>query len=197
MRVFISVEIPEGAKEKFTSINNLLRRNNLPLKLVRIGNLHLTLKFLGEISEERLKEIIKSCQIIGQQFSPFSLSFKGIGIFPSIKEPRVIWAGVEEGAEGLKKINRLLEEELEKKDFPREEREFQGHLTIARVKRPMIRNEALKDLIRKFEDYQFCSFPVSYFNVMESQLKKEGPIYTCLKEIKLARLKPRTTSGSI
>ncbi|MCK4245395.1 MAG: RNA 2',3'-cyclic phosphodiesterase [Candidatus Omnitrophica bacterium] len=185
MRTFISVEIPQEAREKFLLAENLLRNSDLPLKLVKIENLHLTLKFLGEISEERLKEIIETCQIVAEAFSPFSISFKGIGIFPDMKKPRVIWAGVEEGAEDLRKISGLLEEELEKRGFPADKREFQGHLTIARVKKPMIRNEVLKGLIEKFQEHQFCSFPVNKLYIMKSELKKEGPIYTCLKEIAL------------
>ncbi len=185
MRTFISIEIPQEGKKKFLAIENFLRDRTLALKLVKIENLHLTLKFLGEISEERLEEIIKSCQIIGQRFSPFSLSFKGIGIFPNIKRARVIWAGVEEGTESLKKMSKLLEEELEKRGFPAEKREFQCHLTLARVKRLREGREVLEDLIKKFREHQFCSFWVDSLNIMKSELKKEGASYTVLEEIKL------------
>ena len=182
MRVFISVEIPEEAKKKFVPVDNLLRNSTLSLKLVNLKNLHLTLKFLGEIREEKLKELIETCQIIGETFSPFSLCLKGVGIFPDIKRPRIIWVGVKKGKENLKKITKLLEEKLEKRGFPAEKREFQGHLTLARVRRAAKGEKFLEDLVEEFKEEEFCSFPVDKFYIMKSE---EGPTYTVLEEINL------------
>ncbi len=187
MRTFISIELSEAAKKKFVPVDNLIRSSTLSLKLVKLKNLHLTLKFLGEVREEKLKELIETCQIIGEAFSPFSLCLKGVGIFPNIKRPRIIWAGVEKGKENLKEITKLLEEKLEKKGFPVEKREFQGHLTLARVRRAAKGEKFLENLVEEFKEEEFCSFPVTKFYVMESELKGEGPTYTVLKEIKLGR----------
>jgi len=188
VRTFISVEIPEEAKKKFVPLDNLLRNGTLSLKLVKIENLHLTLKFLGEITKEELKELIETCRIIGETFSPFSLCLKGVGIFPNIKKPRIIWAGVEKGKENLKEITKLLEEKLEKKGFLAEKREFQGHLTLARVRRAAKGKKFLENLVEEFKEEQFCSFPVTKFYLMKSELKKEGPTYTVLKEISLKKM---------
>jgi len=185
MRSFISVEIPEEAKKKFVPVDNFLRNSTLSLKLIKIENLHLTLKFLGEVREERLKGLIETCQIIGGTFSPFSSRLKGIGIFPNIKIPRIIWAGVEKGKENLKEITKLLEQKLEKKGFSPEKREFQGHLTLARVRKRAKGEKFLENLVEEFKEKQFCSFPVTKFYVMKSELKKEGPTYTVLEEISL------------
>ena len=185
VRTFISVELPEEAKKKFVPIDNLLRNSALSLKLVKIKNLHLTLKFLGEITKEKLKEIIDASQVIGETFSPFSLSLKSVGIFPNIKRPGIIWAGVEKGKENLKEITKLLEGELEKRGFSAEKREFQGHLTLARVRRAAKGKKFLENLVEELKEKQFCSFPVTKFYVMKSELKKEGPTYTILKEIPL------------
>ena len=188
MRSFISIEIPEEAKKKFVPVDNLLRDSALSLKLVKIKNLHLTLKFLGEIQEEKLKELVETCQVIGEAFLPFSLRLKGIGIFPNIKRPGIIWAGVEKGKENLKEITKLLEEKLEKRGFSAERREFQGHLTLARVRRAAKGKKFLENLVEELKEEQFCSFPVSKFCVMKSELKKEGPTYTVLEEIPLKKM---------
>ena len=185
MRTFISIEIPEEARKKFIPVNKFLRNSALSLKFVKTKNLHFTLKFLGEISEEESKGVIETCQSIGQQFLPFSLGLKSVGVFPGVRKARVIWVGVDEGRETLKEISKFLEEKLEKRGFPAGKREFQGHLTLARIKKMGEGKEFLENLIAEFKDKKFCSFPVDKFYLMSSELKKEGPNYAVLKEIPL------------
>ncbi len=187
MRIFLSVEIPKEVKRKLEK--DFLRKlpgTGLPLKIVKPENLHLTLKFLGEINKEELQKVYDSLREIKKE--PFKIELRGTGAFPSSKRPRIIWLGVEEGKEELMELALFIEDELFKAGFPKEERRFAGHLTVARIK-GYPKEEGLRKLTKLFEESsekEFGSFLVQSFYIMESVLQKEGPTYALLKKVDLA-----------
>jgi 2'-5' RNA ligase len=171
MRCFIAIDIPEEIKEKIMKIEKELEEKiKESAKFVERENLHITLKFLGEIEEnkaQKIKEIINSIP-----FTPFKIKLKGVGVFPNEKFIRVIWIGGE--SKELEDIAKYLDEKLKSEKFKSEE--FIIHLTIARVKSKV----NISDFLKKYQGYEFGEFEVD--NVSQIKLKKsiltsKGPVY--------------------
>ena len=146
------------------------------------------MKFLGYVLESQLKDIFKatdeSITAEGSTGSrngimPFTISFSGLGAFPKLQNPRVIWVGVKEGKEELSRISRNLEEILSRGGFKREERPFHPHLTLGRVKSSRNRDSLIK-AIESQKGYSADSMEVNEIVVMQSLLKPEGAEYSAL-----------------
>jgi len=182
MRLFIAVTLPEEIKEEIGIFQKELKRKIKEAKIVLKDNLHLTLKFLGEVREEKVTEI---CEIIGKitcDFTAFPMEIKGIGRFPEGKKIRVLWVGAIAG-ENLKKLNRIIEDKFEKLNFPKEER-FKEHITVARFKTtPNI--SFVEEFEKKYNNKEWGKIEVSSIELIKSQLTPQGPIYTSVKNFKL------------
>ncbi|MCX5680153.1 MAG: RNA 2',3'-cyclic phosphodiesterase, partial [Candidatus Omnitrophica bacterium] len=136
MRAFIAIELSEEIKTVLHQVQSHLKYSGADVKWVEKENIHLTLKFLGEISEDKLKRIEEILDEIGKLFKPFELTLKDVGAFPKIESPRVIWAGLDKGAKESTEIVRRLDKELSDIGFEPETRPFAAHLTIGRVRSP-------------------------------------------------------------
>ncbi|OPX31463.1 MAG: 2'-5' RNA ligase [Candidatus Latescibacteria bacterium 4484_181] len=178
IRTFIAVEISKSVRDQISRLEQHLRKEGAKVGWVRPENLHLTLKFLGNVQSVRIEDVVGATQDAVQGIKPFALFFSGLGAFPSLKRPRVIWIGVEEGAVSLGRIQKELEEKLFQRGFAREEREFSPHLTIGRVKS----QKGIGGLVSKLEKTQFESEKmwVEQIVVMRSDLKPTGAVYTPL-----------------
>ena len=174
MRSFIAIDIPEEIKEKIMMVaKELEEKIKGNAKFVERENLHITLKFLGEIEENKVQEIKKIINSIS--ISPFRIKLRGIGVFPNENFIRVIWIGGE--SKELEKIVDHLNKELEKNlKIRTEEQKFTIHLTIARVKSKI----NISDFLDKYKNYEFGEFEVSDINqikLKKSTLTPKGPIY--------------------
>lgn len=185
LRSFIAIELEEEIREKIARLEEQLKRDSqADVKWVKKENLHLTLKFLGNISLLSLNDVYKEIKSAVAQQSPFEIDFKELGAFPSLKAPRVIWLGVDKGREEVKKLSSLIEEGLSKLGFEREGKEFRAHLTLGRVRSAKNKDRLVESLERvKVEG--FGSTWVEKITLMESTLTREGPIYTPLKHFTL------------
>ncbi len=184
MRTFIAVGISSEVRERIAQIQVELRRGEPDVKWVEPENLHITLKFLGEVSEEKLPGIIEKTRLAASGISRFRVHLWGLGCFPHPKSPRVVWVGVSEGKEELKNLSERIEENVSYLGFAKEKRAFSSHLTIGRVRTPRGRGK----LARKIEDGQkrdVGEFPVDKVLVMESQLSSRGPTYKIIEGINL------------
>ncbi len=183
MRTFIAVELPPEVKRKIEEVQSPLKKTDTYVSWVKPGNVHLTLKFLGEIDEGRIENVFKGTETALEGSKRFKLSLKDLGCFPNLRRPRVVWVGVDKGKGELSKMQRQIEEELFKFKFPREQRSFSPHLTIGRVKSP----KNIEKLIGLIEttNFQTEEVEVDEVVVMKSQLHPQGAIYTPLKKIKL------------
>jgi 2'-5' RNA ligase len=186
MRTFISIEIPEEIKNNIEKLINELKLVLTPIKWVEKKNLHITLKFLGWVADDKLAPIEKCVTECAKGFKPFTLSFAGIGAFPDMKHPRVIWIGTKDGSDKAREIADCIENEASKKGFRGEEREFSPHLTIGRIKEKIDAGAVLKS-VSEHENSEFGSFNVEHISIMKSTLRRTGPIY---EEIKKVRLTP-------
>ena len=182
VRTFIAVEISEEQRNKIKEMQDSLKEVDAQVKYVEPKNLHLTLRFLGELVEGDLEKVKAGCEEAVQGISPFNMSLEGIGVFPNLDYIKIIWVGVENGRNELidsaGRINELVD--VGKKDS----RKFSPHITFARVKG--VQNKDL--LVRKIEEYtntDFGEVRVDGLKIKKSELEREGPVYSDLYKIKL------------
>jgi RNA 2',3'-cyclic 3'-phosphodiesterase len=184
IRSFLAIEIPRTILKKIEEVQDDLKSSRADVRWVNPEKIHLTLKFFGNIDESRIDPIVKSIERPTQTISPFSLKVRGVGAFPHLKNPRVIWMGLVDGKEVLVSFQKQLEKELEKIGFEPEERAFHPHLTLGRMKSSKAREE-LTGRMERHQEEEFGDFQVERIVLFKSDLKPTGPIYTSLREIKL------------
>ncbi len=178
MRTFIAVEVPDRVKSQVGDyVSQLSSGFDNGVKWVRPDNLHFTIKFLGEISEDGLEAVRRCVDSTAAEFSPFTLGIGGIGFFPSERKPRVFWLGADGGGERLLEIFQDLETCLEEHGFDRDDKPFSPHLTIGRVRRNR-RVDIPDDII----DFDHVTFDVGGLRVIKSTLTPKGPVYEALHE---------------
>jgi 2'-5' RNA ligase len=179
-RIFVAVDISDQARRRVAAYIETLRNE---FRQPRVGwekpeKLHLTLKFVGDCEEKQLGELEKIVEEISAGFTNFKLKIAETGIFPNVRNPRVLWIDVKDEKGNLAKINERLEAECEKIGFEKERRKFVPHLTIGRVREPLrARDLAQKHLQNKFEPVEF---EVSQIVIYESRLQPAGSIYSKL-----------------
>ena len=175
-RTFIAVNLNREIREHLVSLQNILSIPETKIKWVEKNNLHLTMKFLGYISLEQTELIKSELKEIASRYSPFIIrSSSNIGVFPTYKMPRIIWVGIKEGISELKELYNSIENKLVNKGFPREDKEFSGHITIGRVK--FIRDKTnFIQILKRIEVNNFTQ-EVGSIDLMESKLTPNGPIY--------------------
>lgn len=180
MRSFIAVDIKD---EKVEAAVEELTKVKADVKIVEPQNLHLTLKFLGEIPEDVIEKIHAAMQASLKSFQPFEVSLRSIGVFPSLKYMRVVWVGFREGREKLIQMQRSLDANLRELNFKPEQR-FDPHLTIGRVKSQRGKEE-LRNFVLKHEDTDFGSALVDKVELKKSVLTPKGPIYSMVRVVEL------------
>ena len=170
MRAFIAIEIPSEVKKIFLEVQNQLDKDKAKLKITR--DFHLTLKFLGEVDETKVEEIKKKLSEI--KFDSFETSLTNIGVFPEEDYIRVIWIGLDDPKNAIKKLQQEIDEKLQKLGFKKDER-FHPHVTLARVKFTKDKEGLLKNL-KKIE-FKKEPFKVNEFKLKKSTLTPKGSIY--------------------
>jgi 2'-5' RNA ligase len=134
MRLFVAIEVPPAIKEALAAASRELARLPAEGSWPKSANLHLTLKFLGETEEARRSEVHRAMREAAATCPPFRLTLCGLGAFPNTRRPRVVWAGLGGEVEIVQRLQADLEARLEAAGFPREERAFKPHLTLARLR---------------------------------------------------------------
>jgi 2'-5' RNA ligase len=168
--------------DELQKLQTILIGSRSDLKAVERENIHITLKFLGDINESLLEET-KSV-VTTLRFSPFLINLSEIGAFPNLGRPRIIWAGISEGENELSKIFRELEDALDVLGFNRERRRFSPHVTIARVRSGKNRRRLIETVLQN-KDVAFGDLMVDRVKLKRSILTSKGPIYSTLAESRL------------
>jgi len=184
IRSFLAIELPKPILRKIEEVQGDLRSTRADVRWVNPEKIHLTLKFFGNIEESRIEPIFKSIEEPIRNTLPFSLEVRGVGAFPHLRNPRVIWMGLVDGREALVSFQKQIETQLEKIGFQPEDRPFHPHLTLGRMKSSRGKEE-LVGRIERHKEEEFGDFQVERVILFKSDLKPSGPIYTLLKEIKL------------
>ena len=182
MRLFAAVNLPGEVKEKIASAQNALKRVPADVRWVNCGMFHLTLKFLGEVPEEGKGGVVAAIEKAVDGSGPFVVSFCGLGFFPEPRRARIVWAGVREGADELRRLAAAIDQEFSCLGFPEEARDFKCHVTLGRV-RSRQNQEALVKKVESMGDMTLGSFTVKAVDLMQSVLTPRGAQYTCLKSI--------------
>jgi len=176
MRTFVAIEV--NNKDVLNSIHKIQTELNIKAKPVELHNMHFTVQFLGEVSEEMIGKISDALNSI--EFSAFSISFANIGVFPKPNSPRVIWIGVTDGINELEKLAEMIHSKLSDIGFS-PDKKFKPHVTILRVKNKI---GDLSSKLEKFSSYSFGKQLVSEIKLKKSELTPNGPIYTDLLVVK-------------
>jgi 2'-5' RNA ligase len=185
-RIFTAIDISDETRVKAEGYIKNLREE---FSQVRVGweraeKLHLTLKFFGDVDEEQLAKLTAAVEETANQLSSFKLQITKTGVFPSKRNARILWLGVQDVEGNLQKLNEILENECEKKGFAREKRNFKAHLTIARLREA----HKSKELVERHLENEFDSaeFQVSKIAIYESHLQKTGSIYERIKNVEFS-----------
>jgi len=157
----------------------LLIQTGADLKLVEPQNIHITVRFLGDITPDTAEKVFEEMKKI--QFTPFNVQISGLGVFPDLHYPRVVWAGMTEGADQLKNVFTQIEPRLRGLGFTPDPKGFSPHLTIARV-RSGTNKAQLAELVSKNANYDFGAIKAECLRLKKSDLTPKGPIYSTIKE---------------
>jgi len=187
MRCFIAIDIDEQIREALADLQEeLLGKADIKrsdAKWVNPDNIHLTLKFLGEVKDNQIMDICNITGDVVNRHKRFGLEVESVGCFGG-KSARVLWVGMGQNSEKLLELQQDLEQKLDEAGWPREARKFSGHLTLCRIRNSRA-GIKLAQLARQYEDYQLGIIPVDSISVYQSQLTPKGPIYTVLGKYEL------------
>jgi len=181
IRSFFALDIEDNRiVRRMSEVQGMLANTGADLKLVKPQNIHLTVRFLGDIHPSMVDTIYEEMKQLS--FYPFTIEIRGLGAFPKPSYPHVVWVGIKQGANELTAVFEQLEPRLRGLGFKPDNKGFNPHLTIARVRRG--RNKArLAEMISELEDYEFGTVKAECLKLKKSNLTPRGPIYTNLREV--------------
>ncbi len=185
-RIFIAVGLDPGLRHQIVAVEQNLEAAGAPLRWIPVENLHFTVRFLGEITIAQLAQVKLAVREVAAATSSFRLSLRGVGAFPSLRRPQVIWVGVAEGSEELAAVSVRLDEVLARERFPREDRPFVAHLTLTRVRGRRLWGDLVRSL-SGFQETPVGDQEVRSLDVMESHIRPGGARYTRLEEVPLGQ----------
>jgi 2'-5' RNA ligase len=170
------VSIPDPVLQELERTMSKIRRLSLNARYPKLRSIHLTLKFLGDLESEKVQEVSRVLDTAVQSMEPFELNIHGMGVFPNLRRPRIIWVGVE-AVPALQELQRHVEENLLRLSFESERRPYRPHLTIARLKDT--RNlAALKTFLEEEAAGPMAgTFGVREVHLMQSVLRPQGAEY--------------------
>jgi 2'-5' RNA ligase len=187
MRCFIAIDIDDKITKALGDLQGqLANRTNLEkrdVKWVRPEAIHLTLKFLGEVRDEKVVEVCNIVEDVAGRHKNFEVDVESVGRFGG-RSARVLWVGAGKGNEDMMKLQKDLEERLASAGWPKENRAFTGHLTLCRIKNAKA-GVKLAQASEEFRDLKLGTMPANSLSVYQSQLTPAGPIYTVLGNYKL------------
>lgn len=180
IRSFMAFDIDDdNIKRKLSKTQNLLGQTGADLKLVETQNIHITMRFLGDISPAMVDKIFDEMKKI--QFTAFNVQLKGVGVFPSLNYPRVVWVGMTEGIDQLRSIFDQLEPRLRALGFTPDQHGFSPHLTIARVRTGRNKPQ-LANFVKENANLNFGTIRAECLRLKKSILSPKGPTYSTIVE---------------
>lgn len=184
LRTFIALPLPASVRDHIRTLQDGLRTKGFRMRWAKPENIHLTLKFLGNVAPGDI-DGIAGAMAETVRFTPaIHLGAKGLGVFPGINRPRVLWVGLKGETGSLIEIQKRLDEHLEAVGFPRDTRAFKGHLTIARVK-GRLNSKALAEAMAAFGEVESAPFTAEEMILYRSELKPDGAVYTRIESVSL------------
>ena len=188
IRSFIAIELPDELKRALTRLQAQLKASDPPsVKWVDASSIHLTLKFLGNVTFKQIEEITRAMAKAAAGISPFRLEVKDLGVFPGPTRVRVVWVGLGGEIDRLTQLQEKIEAKVAPLGFPSEGRPFTPHLTLARVREQATpqERESLGQLITNTKATIDYAFTVDSVNLIRSILSREGALYSRLATVSL------------
>jgi 2'-5' RNA ligase len=192
VRAFLAIDLPQELKKELFNLSKVLNYEGLKLKWVEEENLHLTLRFFGNISENLVEKIYEKFKEVCKEIEPFELKIGLASYFPLKGTPRVIWIGIDSASNNLLKLDNLLKKAFKPLKLKEEREEFHPHVTLLRVKEktdPVALKKFFEELKKASEKLKGRSFLVKELIIFKSELFPSGPKYTPLKIIPLGEKK--------
>jgi len=187
MRCFIAIDIDEEIRTALSDLQQQLKSKvdikKGDAKWVKPENVHLTLKFLGEIKDEQVVDVCNIVKDAADRHNSFELAIESVGHFGG-RSARILWVGAGKGRENLLQLQKELEQQLASAGWPPEKRAYSGHLTLCRVRNPKA-GVKLAQIAGEYRDFKLGIMPADSVSVYQSQLTPTGPIYTVLGNYKL------------
>lgn len=187
-RSFIALEMPDEIRRGLDEISFSLRKElaNAPLRWVPVENIHLTLKFLGDIDQAQVPEVNEILKLLTNGFRPFDISLENLGAFPNLQRARVLWVGVKVPA--IAEFQRKLEDKLSQLRFKPEGRKFEPHLTLARVRGHARRSDldVIEKVVSAARMPQSPSEQADTITLFRSELRPSGSVYNVLSRFVLS-----------
>ena len=186
-RIFCAIELPDSVRAELDNHIQQLRETvpDVAASWTRVENIHLTLKFFGNVNVDRIPTISEAATRTVEAFSPFTIAVGKTGVFPKPSRPQVLWIGVSDPSGKLSEMQRRLENECAKAGFEKEDRAYRPHLTIARIRKP--------DGARRLADahiqmiFEPAEINVNELIVFRSELSSKGSKYTAISRHPLSR----------
>jgi 2'-5' RNA ligase len=185
MRLFTGIALPAECQAAVSAAVAPLRADPAPVSWVAQGNLHITLKFLGETSSDRLHAVVAALADVAARFPPFDLEAEGAGVFPGTRNPRVLWVGLREPLELVRELQENMENALSGAGFPREDRPYHPHITVGRA-RGVLPPAWGDRFVRALSGRRFGVVPVPTITLYESRPAPGGAVYTVVRDVPLA-----------
>ncbi len=179
IRSFIAVKIPRNVTEHIGKIQEEMKKYSLKMRWASPENIHLTLKFLGDIQPGDVKPVREAMEETAAGFCRMTLTAGGVGVFPGIRRPRVVWIGLKGNTPELIGMQKKLDNRLKEIGYTPEKRGFKGHLTVGRA-RGNLDPKTVTELISEFSGFETEPFPVEEIVLFRSDLKPKGAVYTPL-----------------
>jgi RNA 2',3'-cyclic 3'-phosphodiesterase len=180
IRTFIAVELAHAVKNRMASLQEELTKTGGGVKWVSVENMHLTLLFLGEVEKLDVVNICRVVQKRSRKHQAFTLEVEGLGAFPNMRRPKILWAGITDGVEPLKALHADLEEGLlDLGCYRREDRGYTPHLTLGRLQRDE-GEETWSSVVAGHSSWRGGTTPVAEVLVMSSEMRREGPQYSVI-----------------
>jgi 2'-5' RNA ligase len=184
IRAFLAIELPDALHPGLAQVQGELKRSRADVRWVPVGNIHLTLKFFGNVPEDEIEALAQAARQAAAQAAPLQLQATSAGAFPSPQAPRVVWMGLGGDVLPLTQLFYRLEKAFAALGYPPEGRSFNPHLTLGRVKSPANR-ERLAKMLEKLPPLNWPPFEVKELILFQSVLSPQGSKYTPLQVIPL------------
>ena len=178
IRSFLAFELPPEIREQIEEISRELRQSRLPARWVRVENIHLTIVFLGSIEANVVEDLKETVGSVVRGFTGVAVKLSGVGVFPNVRKPRVLWIGLDGDREGLSRLRDELQQALTVFGLREEKRPFQAHLTLGRFKDRLDDDEELKRVLERYHDIASELHSLHELVLFKSDLKPSGPVYT-------------------
>lgn len=197
LRLFIAIELNDALRNQLKQLQKQLQDAHVRANVAKAvrwtapQNIHSTLKFLGNADRAGIPALTSVLQHAVQHINPFELTAQGLGCFPNMRRPNLVWVGLEGDLQTAALLARQIDDECYGLNFAREERGFTPHLTIGRVRREASQTErqTIGQVVQSFPVTTFGTIAVDAVHLISSQLRPEGPVYTTLARVPISTAK--------